>query len=85
MVIKGSVINAHVEDRELVGKDGLKRQTKITHVLLMVKKSDGKGSEVVNLRCYDAKFPLPELGKEWETPAIRKYENYDGNVAEVMV
>ena len=91
MKLKGDVLNASIEERELVGKDGTKRNAKISHVLLIVtnvdKDADGKpvkSPEVVNLRAYDADWPLPAIGtKDWETPRVRKYENYDGNVAEV--
>lgn len=80
---KGTVLRAFVEDRELVGKDGTKRQAKIAHVLML----SGKGAETVplNIRAYDPVWALPEIGKEWETPAVKKYENYDGMTAEVQV
>ena len=89
MEIIGDVLNANIEDRELVGKDGTKKPTKVSHVLLICKSGDAKSGEtmeVVNLRCYNATWPLPAIGaKGWKTPRIKKYENFDGNVAEVMV
>lgn len=84
MTITGNVINASIEERDLVGKDGVKKHSKISHVLLMVG-DVGKVSEVVNLRAYDADFDLPKVGEKWTTPRVRKYENFDGQVAEVMV
>lgn len=84
MTIKGQVINCSVEKRALVGKDGVKRDTTISHVLLM-SGQPGKDCEVVNLRSYDENFILPKIGTEFVTPPIKKYENFSGQVAEVMV
>lgn len=82
MIIEGVVMNASEEERELAGKDGQKRKAKISHVLLSVGEV-GKEFEVVNLRAYDAVWKLPEVGKKWKTPRIKRYENLDGNVADV--
>lgn len=82
MTIQGQVINASIEERELTGKDGTKRKSRISHVLMSVT-SKGGAVEIVNLRCYDADWPLPQIGKEWTTPRIRRYECYDGQVADV--
>lgn len=84
MKITGQVMNASEEIRELTGKDGAKRQAKVSHVLLSVG-DVGKEFEIVNIRCYDAKWPLPAIGKSWTTPSIRRYENFDGQVADVTV
>lgn len=86
MIMTGQVINVSEETREMTSKDGAsKRTAKIKHVLLMCPGSNG-GVEVVNLRAYDQDWDLPKIGdKSWSTPRIRKYECYDGNVAEVMV
>jgi hypothetical protein len=84
MQIKGDVLNVSIEERELTSKDGSKRKSKISHVLLSVK-NEGGALEIVNLRSYDASWELPAIGKPWTTPRIRRYENYDGNVAEVTV
>lgn len=83
MKLKGQVVNANIENRELVGKDGTKRQSVISHILIFGKNENG--TEVYNVRSYDANFPLPPIGKEWETPPVKKYECFDGQVAEVMV
>lgn len=83
MVIKGKVLIVNQEDKELVSKEGIRRQSKLSHVVLSAV-IDGK-PEIVNVRCYDAAFPLPEMGKEWTTPRIRKYECPDGNVSDVSV
>lgn len=84
MKITGKVMNASVEDRELTGKDGTKRMSRVSHVLLSVG-DIGKEFEIVNIRCYDAKWALPEIGKTWTSPSVRRYENFDGQVADVTV
>lgn len=84
MVLTGDVLNASVEERDLVNKEGVKSHAKISHVLLSVKADNG-GIEIANLRCYDATWSLPELGKRWTTPRIKRYENFDGQVADVSV
>lgn len=84
MVIIGQVLNCSSEDRELVGKDGSKSKRRISHVLLAVGKIGAPDYEIVNLRSYDAPWELPEIGKQWTTPPVKKYENFSG-VAEVMV
>lgn len=84
MTINGQVLNVSSEDRELVGKDGTKSKKKISHVLLAVGKIGSPEYEIVNLRGYDVSWSLPEIGKPWTTPPVKKYENYSG-VAEVMV
>lgn len=84
MQLKGKVLNASVEERELVGKDGSKRKAKITHVLMQ---SDdvSNGVEILNVKAYDVEWSLPEIGKSWTTPRVRRYENYDGQIGEVSV
>ena len=84
MEIKGTVINALLEEREMTNKEGKKQNAKISHVVLSV--PGVKGSvEIVNLRSYDADWSLPKIGVEWTTPRIKKYECYDGMVADVSV
>lgn len=82
MTITGNVMNASTEERELSGKDGTKRKSVISHVLLSVGEV-GKDFEIVNIRSYDASWKLPSVGKPWTTPPIRRYENFDGQVADV--
>lgn len=84
MTIKGTVMNASEETRELVGKDGVKKSAKVTHILMFFKSSTG-ATFVYKVRAYDATFTLPAVGKDWESPDIKKYECYDGQVAEVMI
>ena len=84
MTITGDVLNASVEDRELTSKDGTKQKAKISHVLLSTK-GENNGVEIVNLRSYDAQWTLPEIGKKWTTPRVKKYECFDGQVADVSV
>lgn len=84
MTITGDVMNAHVEERELTSKEGTRQKAKISHVLLSCK-GDGNSVEVVNLRSYNAEWTLPEVGKKWTTPRVKKYECFDGLVADVSV
>lgn len=87
MKIVGTVINATRENRDLVGKDGVKRTATVSHVIMMSDPDKDGSREVVNARCYtDSGKPIPELpklGSKWETPPVKKYENYSG-VAEVL-
>ena len=83
MQFKGTVLNSSTEDREMTGKDGNKRKAKIAHVLLDVK--DGESREVVNIRSYDPEWTLPDIGKVWTSPRVKKYENYDGMVGDATV
>lgn len=84
MVLTGDVLNASIEERDMVNKEGVKSHAKISHVLLSVKADNG-GVEIVNLRSYDATWSLPEIGKKWTTPRVKRYENFDGQVADVSV
>lgn len=83
MTFKGTVLNSSTEQREMTGKDGGKRKSNIAHVLLDVK--DGDTREVVNIRCYDPEWTVPEIGKSWTSPRVKKYENYDGMVGDATV
>lgn len=83
MTIKGQVLNASIEERDLVNKENVKEHVQIAHVLLICK--NDKSTEVVNIRAYRPSFTIPEIGKEWITPPVKKYENFDGQVAQVVV
>lgn len=83
MNINGTVLNSSVEERELTGKDGTKRNAKISHVLLSVEFPSGV--EIVNLRGYDVDWSLPKTGTKWASPRVKRYECFDGMVAEVSV
>lgn len=84
MQLSGEVLNASVETRELVGKDGVKKSSKISHVLLSLKAENG-GVEILNLRSFDATWELPKIGVKWTTPRVKRYECFDGQVADVTV
>lgn len=84
MVIKGNVINAVVDEREMTNKEGKKEKAKVSHVVLSCP-VDKDRVEIVNLRSYNAEWTLPKIGTEWTTPRIRKYECFDGMVADVSV
>lgn len=77
-------MNASREKREMAGKDGKSRIAEISHILLSVG-TVGKDFEIVNIRSYDSSFALPAIGKEWTTPRVKKYENFDGQLAEALV
>lgn len=85
MVLKGSVLNTKSDSRELVGKDGLKKQVTILYVQMML---GGESPEICLVKHYQEigrEFPLPVVGKDWTTPAIKKYENYNGLSSEALV
>lgn len=84
MQIKGTVINALDEEREMTNKEGKKEKAKISHVVLSCP-VDKDRVEIVNLRSYDAEWTLPKIGTEWTTPRVRKYECFDGMVSDVSV
>lgn len=84
MVITGDVINASTEERDMVNKEGVKSHARISHVLVSVKQ-EGGGVEIVNLRAYDASWELPKVGTKWTTPRVKRYECFDGQVADVSV
>lgn len=83
MQFKGIVVNTSSEQREMTDKNGKSRKANIAHVLLDVK--DGDSREFVNIRCYDPEWTLPEIGKSWASPRVKKYENYDGMVGDASV
>ena len=83
MTLNGRVVKAFREERELVGKDGIKKHVVVSRVLLMQNTDDNEMAQVVS---YDADFALPKEGTlNWKTPPVKKYENYRGMVAEVIV
>ena len=88
MKLSGTVLNCSFEERELVGKDGLKKSHKIGRVLLLAEDDGSKSA--VSVRLFDSdqytdSSKLPAVGSKWTTPRVRKYECYDGQIAEVMV
>lgn len=80
MCLIGKVLNQTLETRELTNKEGKKENTKVAHVVLM--QDDG---EIANVRSYNPEWPLPEKGTKWTTPRVRKYECFDGMIADVSV
>lgn len=85
MKVEGIVIESQVEQRELVGKDGVKRNAVITSVVLQGEAKDGK-REILNCRTYEPLgADLPKHGDKWVTlRRVKKYENYNGMIAEVL-
>lgn len=81
--LKGKVMNSSEEERELVDKSGMRARHKIGHILLIV--SVGGVQYVANVRAFDISFELPKVGADWETPPVKTYTCYDGQVAEVTV
>lgn len=82
MKVKGKVLQAKHEQRELVSKtDGVKKIHQIYHVLLL--SVDGSDTEVLNCESWNpSNFVLPEVGKDWVSPSIRSI-NFDGPVGSV--
>lgn len=88
MKIMGQVLNSSFEERELVGKDGTKKMHKIGRVLLLA--DDDGAKSVFSVRLFDSAeyyeaSKLPAVGTKWTSPRVKKYECFDGQVAEVMV
>lgn len=88
MKITGTVLNCSFEERDLVGKDGIKKSHKIARILVLAE-DDGQKS-AVSVRMFDnADFgeasKLPAVGTKWTSPRYKKYECYDGQIAEVMI
>lgn len=88
MKLSGTVLNCSFEERELVGKDGLKKSHKIGRVLLLAEDDGAKSA--VSVRLFDSAdysdpTKLPAVGAKWTTPRVKRYECFDGQIAEVMV
>lgn len=80
MYLIGKVLNQTLENRELTNKEGKKESAKVAHVVLM--QDDG---EIANVRSYNPDWTLPEKGAKWTSPRVRKYECFDGMIADVSV
>lgn len=85
MKVDGIVIASKVEQRELVGKDGVKRNAVITSVVIQSDAKDGT-VEILNCRTYEPLgADVPKRGDKWISPRnVKKYENYNGTIAEVL-
>lgn len=79
MFVKGKVLTAKTEKRDLVGKDGLKRNYTIHHVVLL--SSENGENEVLNCKTFNENYILPKVG-EVVSLNFRKYDNSTG-VADV--
>lgn len=77
---KGKVLKVKEEDLELLSKDGVTK-VKRHRVMMSMLVDDG----VMSIKSYDPTFTIPKAGEMFETPEVRKYENFDGLVAEVML
>lgn len=82
MIITGKVQRSLVEERTMTNKEGVKQLSKVSHVVLI---TDGDDGEIVNIRAYDAPWSLPDKGTKWTSPRVRRYECFDGMVADVTV
>lgn len=79
MILTGKVIKSFREERDLVGKDGEKKHMVVSRVLLMIE------DELASCCSYDSDFVLPKVGElHWNSPSVKRYENYKGMVAEVV-
>ena len=83
MKIKGKVLNAISERRDLLGKDGVKQSRLVSSIVLLGESEDGI-IPVYNCRTYSDDYKLPKIGSDCEILRIKKYECYNGSVAEVM-
>lgn len=80
MKIEGKVIKAVDEVRDFVNKQGVKESKRIVKIVMM--SNDG---EVINAKSYDDTLKeLPKQGSVFTIESIKKYENYQGMVAEVL-
>lgn len=82
MQVKIKVLSAKVEKRDLVGKDGNRRNFTITHIVGLHEVA-GQEPEVMNCKSFDEKMQLPKAGQEL-TINFRKYDNSSG-VADVFI
>lgn len=82
MKIKGNVLSAKQETRQLVSKStGQIKAHTIYHVLVLAK--DGEDTEVLNCEGWNTEnFTLPPVGKEWVSPPVRSI-NFEGSVGTV--
>jgi len=88
MKITGQVLNTSIERRELVGKDGTRKEHTFARILLLVDEDGVKCA--VSVKTFDHpdymdSSKLPPVGKTWTSPRVRKYESMDGQIAEVNV
>lgn len=80
MNIEGKVIKAVDEVRDFVNKQGVKEAKRIVKIVMM--SNDG---EVINAKSYDDTLKeLPKNDATFVLENIKKYENYQGMVAEVL-
>lgn len=88
MKITGTVLNTSLERRELVGKDGTKKEHTFARILCLVEEDGSKCAICVKTfdhPDYMDKSNLPAVGKAWTSPRVRRYECLDGQIAEVNV
>lgn len=79
--ITGKVKKVVDETREMLGKDGVtKVQRRIVNIAIIDKDGD-----FVKVTSFDPKFTLPKEGADWEVPAPKRWECFDGMVQNVMV
>lgn len=80
MKIEGQVVKAVDEVRDFVNKQGVKEAKRIVKIVMM-----SKDGEVINAKSYDDTLKdLPKNGSSFVLENIKKYENYQGMVAEVL-
>lgn len=82
MQITIKVLNASLDERDFVNKDGSKRHAVISRVLGEMLCPVTKRPVIMNFRSYNATWELPKIGANWNTPTIRKLESSDGNIYE---
>lgn len=83
MKLEGKVLSAVSEEREMLGKDGVKQKRNVSTIVLIAKVPEDGVTPVYTCRTFDEGFSLPKVGVEYVTPRIKKYECYNGVVADV--
>jgi hypothetical protein len=84
MKIKGKVLSAKQEERELVSKTtGLQVKHNIFHILVL--SNQDNETEVLNVEAWNPKgFDLPDVGKDWVSPPVKSIQ-FEGSVGTVRI
>lgn len=69
------------EVRDFLGKDGT---TKVKRRVVHIAASD-KDGDWIKITSFDPSWPVPSKGEEFELPAVKRYECFDGILQNVMV
>ena len=83
--VKDETIQVPVKTKEGL-PTGMNKDLRSVKIQLLCKLPDGKGQRAINVTSInpDSSFKVPDEGKEWETPSVRKYDATKG-FPEVLV